>query len=72
VVWNHNTVNKRKYVDNMWIIEFSIEYNKYFSEVERKFVVIPRKRLLEEIPLWINMLFIEKGMMHMESNRMVE
>jgi hypothetical protein len=31
------------------------------TSVERKFVANPRRRLLEEIPLWINMLFVEKG-----------
>jgi hypothetical protein len=55
-----------------YIIEFSIEYNDSFSEAERKFVVGPRKRLLEEIPLWIKMLFVEKGLMCMEPDRMVE
>jgi hypothetical protein len=43
-----------------------------FSSVERKFAVGPRRRLLEEIPLWIKMLFVEKGIMHMEPDRMVE
>jgi hypothetical protein len=31
---------------------------------------IPIKRLLEEIPPWIKMLFLEKGMMHMDLDRM--
>jgi hypothetical protein len=26
-----------------------------FNNAERKFVVIPRRRMLEEIPLWIKM-----------------
>jgi hypothetical protein len=49
-----------------------VEYIDSFSEVERKFMEGPRKQLLEEIPLWIKILFMEKGMMHMELNRMVE
>jgi hypothetical protein len=34
-----------------YIIEFVVEYTDYFSEAERKFMELPRKRLLEEIPL---------------------
>jgi hypothetical protein len=55
-----------------YIIEFVVEYTDSFSEAERKFVEGPRRRLLEEIPLWIKMLFMEKGMMHMDPDRMVE
>jgi hypothetical protein len=55
-----------------YIIEFSIKYNDSFSEAERKFEEAPRKKMLGEIPLWINMLFIERRMMHMVLNRMVE
>jgi hypothetical protein len=60
------------WVKEGYIVEFTIEYNDSFSEAERKFVEGPRKRLLEEIPLWIKMLFVEKGMMCMEPDRMVE
>jgi hypothetical protein len=49
-----------------YIVEFSIECSEYFNNVERKFVFDPRRRLLEEIPLWVKMLFIEKGIMHMD------
>jgi hypothetical protein len=55
-----------------YIIEFVVEYNDSFSEDERKFVEGPRKRILEEISLWIKMLFMEKGLMCMEPDRMVE
>jgi hypothetical protein len=30
------------------------------------------RKLLEEIPMWIKMLFIKKGKMHMEPNRIAE
>jgi hypothetical protein len=49
-----------------------VEYTNSFSEVERKFAEGPRKKMLEDIPLWIKMLFVEKGMMRMELDRMVE
>jgi hypothetical protein len=49
-----------------------VEYIDSFSEAERKFMEGPRKRLLEEIPLWIKMLFMEKGLMCMEPDRMDE
>jgi hypothetical protein len=55
-----------------YIVDFSIECNKSFNGVERKFVASPKGGLLEEIPLWIKMLFLEKGMKHMELDRMVE
>jgi hypothetical protein len=54
------------------IVEFYVEYNDSFIEAERKSVVSPRNILLEEIPLWIKMLFVEKGLMHMELDRMVK
>jgi hypothetical protein len=87
LVWDQTIINRLKYMDNKWareikfwfnqvkegyIIEFTIEYNDSFSEDERKFVKGPRKRLLEEIPMWIKMLFVEKGLMHMEPDRMAE
>jgi len=31
-----------------------------------------RKILLEEIPLWIKMMFMEKRLMRIEPNKMVE
>jgi hypothetical protein len=61
-----------EHVKEGYIVEFSIECSESFNSVERKFAVGPRRRLLEEIPLWIKMLFIEKGIMCMEPNRMVE
>jgi hypothetical protein len=36
------------------------------------FVEGPQKRLLDEIFLWIKMLFIKKGLMHMEIDRMAK
>ena len=53
-----------------YIIEFAIEYNDSFNEANRKFVEGPRKRMLEEITLWIKMLFMEKGIMWMETYQM--
>jgi hypothetical protein len=55
-----------------YIIEFSIEYNDSFSNIERNFANIHRKRLLEEIPLWIKMLFVENGLNYMDPDKMVE
>jgi hypothetical protein len=49
-----------------------VEYIDSFSEAKRNFMKGPRKTLLEEIPLWIKMFFIKKGLMHMEPNRMDE
>jgi hypothetical protein len=59
-------------VNGGYIIEFVVEYIDSFNEAERKFTKGRRKRLLEEIPLWIKMLFMEKGLMHMDPNRMDE
>jgi hypothetical protein len=42
------------------------------SEDKRNFAEGPRKQMLEEIPLWIKMLFVDKGLMHMEPKRMAE
>jgi len=55
-----------------YIIEFSIEYNDSLNEAKRKFMEGPRRSLSEEIPHWIKMLFVEKGLMHMEPDRMAE
>jgi hypothetical protein len=55
-----------------YIIEFSIECSDSFIEVERNFVECPRNRLLEEVLMWIKMLFIEKGLMCMDPNKMVD
>jgi hypothetical protein len=57
------------WVKEGYIVEFSIECIESFSQVERKFDADPRKRLLEETPLWIKMLLMEKGMMHMELDK---
>jgi hypothetical protein len=55
-----------------YIIEFSIEYSDSLSEAGRTFEEGIRKRMLEEIPLWIKMLLVEKTIMCMEPNRMVK
>jgi hypothetical protein len=52
--------------------DFFIEYSDSFSEDERKFEEGPRKRMLEEITLWINMFFMEGRMMRMDPDRMGE
>jgi hypothetical protein len=80
-------VNRMRYMDNKWardielwfehvkegyIVEFSMECGESFNNAEIKFAAGPRRRLLEEIPLWINMLFMKKGLMCMDPNRMVE
>jgi hypothetical protein len=44
-----------------YMVEFGIECSEFFNNAERNFVAGPRRILLEEIPLWINMLFKEKG-----------
>jgi hypothetical protein len=87
IVWDQAKLDSLKVLDNKWtraidfwftrvkegyIIEFSIEYSDSFSEAERKFEEGPRKWMLEEIPLWIKMLFVERRMMCMEPDRMVE
>jgi hypothetical protein len=76
-------VNRLKSMDNKWarvvkfwfdrakegyVIELSIEYN----EAERKFIAILRKILLEDITLWIKMLFVENNLMHMDPDRLFE
>jgi hypothetical protein len=55
-----------------YIIEFVVEYNDSFNEAKRKFEEGPRKQMLEEIPLWIKMLFVERRMIRMDSDRMAE
>jgi hypothetical protein len=55
-----------------YIVVFAINFNKLFNSAKRKFAAGPRRRLLEEIPLWIKMLFMEKGITHMDPDRMVE
>jgi len=52
------------------VVKFDIECNKLFKCVERKIKVGPRKHMLEEIPLWIKMLFVERGLMKMGPDRM--
>jgi hypothetical protein len=76
VVWDQAKLEELKVLDNKWtqaidfwfsrvkegyIIEFIMEYTDSFSEAERKFAEGPRRWMLEEIPLWIKMLFMEKG-----------
>jgi hypothetical protein len=55
-----------------YIMEFDIECSESFSSAERKFVAKPRRRLLEEIPQGIRMLFMEKGIMRMDTDRMAK
>jgi len=55
-----------------YIIYFVVKYTDSFSKAKRKFHEGPRKRFLEEILLWMNILFIGKGMMHMNPNRIIE
>jgi hypothetical protein len=55
-----------------YIIEFTIEYSDSLSEAKRNFEEGPRKKMLEENPLWIKMLFVERRMIHMDPNRMAE
>jgi hypothetical protein len=49
-------------------VEFSIEYHSSFSILEWEFEAGLRGRLLEEIPLYIEMLFIEKELMQKRPN----
>jgi hypothetical protein len=46
-----------------YVIEFFVEYSDSFNEVERKFIEGHQKTILEEIPLWIKMVFVNKGVM---------
>jgi hypothetical protein len=55
-----------------YIVVFSIECSESFSSVERIFASVPRRILVEEILLWIEMLVVEKGLMHMKTDKMVE
>jgi len=86
-VWDQATIDRLKELDNKWsrsihlwfawvkegdIIDFFVDYIDSFNEVERKFSEVPRKRRLEEIPIEIKMLFVEKGMMCMEPDKMAK
>jgi hypothetical protein len=55
-----------------YIIDFLVEYTDSFNDAERKFVEGSRKQMLQEISLSIKMLFVEKGLMQMDTDRMVE
>jgi hypothetical protein len=87
IVWDKAKLDSLKVLDNKWtrdidiwftrvkegyIIDFVVEYSDSLSEGERKFEEGPRKQMLEEFPLWIKMLFIERIMMHMDPDRMVD
>jgi hypothetical protein len=86
MIWDQGKIEILKVLDNKWtraidfgfrvkegyIIEFFVDYNNSFSKTERKFTEGLRKWILEEIPLWIKMLFMKKGLFHMEIDRMVE
>jgi hypothetical protein len=45
-----------------------MEYNDLFSDAEIKFTEGPTRQILEGIPLWIRMFFVEKGMTCIEPN----
>jgi hypothetical protein len=49
-----------------------MEYTDSFSEEEILFAKGPRRWMLKEIPLGIKMLFMEKGLMCMDPDRMAE
>jgi hypothetical protein len=87
IFWDQAKLEELKVLDNKWtwtidfwfswvkegyIIEFLVEYIDSFSGDERKFVDGPIKRMLEEILLWIKNLFVEKGLMRMEPDRMAD
>jgi len=55
-----------------YIIEFVVEYTNSFSEAKNKFVEGPRKQMLKEIPIWIKMLFLEKGIVCMDPDIIAE
>jgi len=61
-----------KRVKEGYIFKFVIDCTESFNNAERKFVVIPRRRLLEKNTLWIKMVFIEKGLMFIDPDRMVD
>jgi hypothetical protein len=85
ILWDQATLDSLKVLDKKWtqyidfwfspvkegyIIEFVIEYSDSLSEVKRKFEESPRKWNLEEIPLWIKILFMARRMIHMDPDRM--
>jgi len=87
VVCDQATLDRVKTLENKWtqaidlwlarvnegyIIGLVVEYTDSFNKVERKFTEGPRKRMLEEIQLWIKMLFMEKELMHMDPDKMDE
>jgi hypothetical protein len=66
IVWDQVTVDRMKEMISKWtqaidswfarvkecyIIEFDVGYTDSFSEVERKLIEGPRRRILEEIPV---------------------
>jgi len=78
IVWDQAKLDSLKVLDKKWtraidfwldrmkeghIINFFIEYNDSFNKAKRKFEEGQKKRMLEKIPLWIKMLFIERRMM---------
>jgi hypothetical protein len=86
IVWDQATLDSLKVLNNKWtraidfwfarvregyIIEFVVEYNDSFSEAKIKFEEGPRKRMLEDILLWIKIFFVERSMMRMDPGRMV-
>jgi hypothetical protein len=55
-----------------YIVEFANECNESFNNAKRKIATSHIKKLLEESPLCINMLFMEKSLICMDSDRMDE
>jgi hypothetical protein len=51
-------------------VDFFVEHNTSFSFVECEFKASLGGRMLEEIPLWIKMLFIKKGLLKMRLDSM--
>jgi hypothetical protein len=73
IVWDQANIDILKELDKKWsqaiefffsqvnegyIIEFSIKYSDYFNADERNFEQGPRKQMLEDITLWMKMLFV--------------
>ena len=79
--WNEEAIIRVKILDNkctrvtkFWVerikegylVEVTIECNKFFCSMERKFEANHRGRLLVEILFWIKMLLVENGLILMD------
>ena len=53
-----------------YIVEFAAECYQYFSRAEDTFRSGLRGKLLNEIPLWIKALMIDKGLMGFQKAEM--